>query len=53
VTIAWTRPLATLLAAALYGFALGASHDLLTAGRNLVKFPLLIGATAAIASLAY
>jgi hypothetical protein len=47
------RPLATFLAAATYGFALGASHDLLCASRNLVKFPLLIAATAAIASLAY
>ena len=45
--------LATLLAAAAYGFALGASHDLLGASRNLVKFPLLIGATAAIASVAF
>jgi hypothetical protein len=47
------RILATLIAAAAYGFALGAAHDLLYASRNLVKFPLLIGATAAICSLAY
>jgi hypothetical protein len=45
--------LATLLAAAAYGFALGASHDLLGASRNLVKFPLLIVATAAISSVAF
>jgi len=45
--------LATLLAAAAYGFSLGASHDLLGASRNLVKFPLLIGATAAIAAVAF
>jgi hypothetical protein len=47
------RLLATFLAAAAYGFALGASHDLLGASRNLVKFPLLIVATATIASLAF
>lgn len=51
--LAFARPLATLAAAAAYGFALGAGHDLLYAGRNLVKFPLMIGATAAICSLAY
>lgn len=48
------RSLATLvLASAAYGFTIGASNSWLYAVRNLLKFPLLILATAAICSLAY
>ena len=42
-----------LAAAAVYGFSIGASHSWLYAARNLVKFPLLILATAAICAVAY
>lgn len=41
------------LSSAAYGFAIGSGHSWLYACRNLVKFPLLILATAAICALAY
>lgn len=48
------RSLLTLvLAAAIYGFAIGANHSWLYACRNLVKFPLLILATALVCNLSY
>jgi hypothetical protein len=48
----WLVP-RTLLAAAAYGYALGAAHDHLYATRNLLKFPLLIASTAGICALSY
>ena len=48
------RSFATLvLAAAAYGFAIGAANSWLYACRNLVKFPLLILTTAAVCALSY
>ncbi len=48
------RSFATLwLAAAVYGFSIGASNSWLYAVRNLVKFPLLIVATAAVCAVSY
>jgi hypothetical protein len=44
---------ALVVGAALYGFALGSAHSGLYATRNLVKFPLLIGATACVCGLSY
>jgi len=45
--------LRTWLAAALYGYALGAAHSDVYAARNLVKFPLLITVTTALCALSY
>ena len=47
------RAFTTLLAAALYGYALGAAHSELYATRNLIKFPLLIVVTATVCALSY
>jgi hypothetical protein len=47
------RALGTLLAAALFGYALGAAHSELYATRNLIKFPLLIVVTAGVCALSY
>jgi hypothetical protein len=47
------QPLVTFACAACYGFALGAAHDDLYAARNMIKFPLLISATATICSLSW
>jgi hypothetical protein len=49
-----SRSLALLIAcAATYGFAIGASNSWLDAARNLVKFPLLVLATASVCALSY
>lgn len=45
--------LTTLLASATYGYALGSAHSELYAARNLLKFPLLIGVTAAVCALSW
>jgi len=45
--------LLTALAAASYGFAIGAVHSWLFAARNLIKFPLLILVTALVCAPAY
>lgn len=45
--------LTLVLASAIYGFAIGSVHSPLFAARNLIKFPLLILATAAICSICY
>lgn len=48
------RSLATLVAAsAIYGFCVGSAYSWLYASRNVVKFPLMILATAAICALSY
>lgn len=48
------RTLAVLVpCAAVYGFSIGASHSWRYATRNLIKFPLLILATATVCALAY
>jgi hypothetical protein len=38
---------------ALYGFSIGAGHSWLYAGRNLIKFPLLIVGTTSLCALSY
>jgi hypothetical protein len=49
-----TRSLALLIAAAaVYGFAIGASNSWTYALRNVVKFPLLVLATAVVCALCY
>jgi hypothetical protein len=48
------RSLAALIgASAGYGFCIGASHSWLYAGRNLLKFPLLMLSTATVCAAAY
>lgn len=45
--------LSLVVASALYGFSIGSAHSWLYAGRNLVKFPLLILSTSLLCALAY
>ena len=50
----WARPVAALaLSSAAYGFSIGIANSWVYGLRNLVKFPLLIGVTAATCALCY
>ncbi|MHC4664066.1 MAG: hypothetical protein ACYS8W_20580 [Planctomycetota bacterium] len=43
----------TIVCSAIYGFSIGRMHSYQCAARNLIKFPMLIGITAAICAIAY
>lgn len=43
----------SIMSAAAYGFAIGSAHSWLYAGRNVLKFPLLVLGTGIVSSLAY